>query len=276
MQIAGVKINENKRVKYYYYDNLNLKKNLTVIVDTEVGLQFARVYSIIDKELDESQIEKGKIVRITTKKDYVRYLANLKDAKTALKKCRELVKKLKLNMYIIDAEYTFTRNQLIYHFIADDRVDFRQLAKDLGSFYKTRIELRQIGIRDKAKEIGGVGLCGRRLCCSLFLNEFDSVSINMAKNQSLSLNPSKINGACSRLLCCLKYENENCFFRHRWNAARYRGKETFRKNAGGAFQTEEERREALHRDRTCSSFPSGICKNIQLRCFHDFQRLLLF
>ncbi len=209
MQIAGVKINENKRVKYYYFDNLNLKKNLTVIVDTEVGLQFARVYSIIDKELDESQIEKGKIVRITTKKDYVRYLANLKDAKTALKKCRELVKKLKLNMYIIDAEYTFTRNQLIYHFIADDRVDFRQLAKDLGSFYKTRIELRQIGIRDKAKEIGGVGLCGRRLCCSLFLNEFDSVSINMAKNQSLSLNPSKINGACSRLLCCLKYENEN-------------------------------------------------------------------
>ena len=112
-------------------------------------------------------------------------------------------------MKIIDANYTFDREQLLFRFLADDRVDFRQLAKDLGSIFKTRIELRQVGIRDKAKEIGGIGPCGRKLCCSNFLTEFDSVSINMAKNQNLSLNPSKINGVCGRLLCCLKYENDN-------------------------------------------------------------------
>ena len=112
-------------------------------------------------------------------------------------------------MKIIDACYTFDREQLMFRFLADERIDFRQLAKDLGSIYKTRIELRQVGIRDKAKEIGGIGPCGRMLCCNSFLAEFDSVSINMAKNQNLSLNPSKINGVCGRLLCCLKYENDN-------------------------------------------------------------------
>ena len=112
-------------------------------------------------------------------------------------------------MKIIDACYTFDREQLMFRFLADERIDFRQLAKDLGAIYKTRIELRQVGIRDKAKEIGGIGPCGRMLCCNSFLTEFDSVSINMAKNQNLSLNPSKINGVCGRLLCCLKYENDN-------------------------------------------------------------------
>ena len=112
-------------------------------------------------------------------------------------------------MKIIDACYTFDREQLMFRFLADERIDFRQLAKELGSIYKTRIELRQVGIRDKAKEIGGIGPCGRMLCCNSFLTEFDSVSINMAKNQNLSLNPSKINGVCGRLLCCLKYENDN-------------------------------------------------------------------
>ncbi len=209
MQIVGVKINNNNQIKYFYNENLDLKKDLTVIVDTDKGLQFAKVYNFVNKDIGKDKVENGKIVRITTKKDYIQYLTNLKDAKAAVKKCRELINKYELNMHIIDAEYTFTRNQLIYRFIADDRVDFRQLAKDLGAFYKTRIELRQIGVRDKAKEIGGVGPCGRRLCCNLFLNEFDSVSINMAKNQSLSLNPSKINGVCGRLLCCLKYENDN-------------------------------------------------------------------
>ena len=111
-------------------------------------------------------------------------------------------------MFVLDAHYTFDREQLIFRFVADSRVDFRQLAKDLGSLFKTRIELRQVGIRDKAKEIGGFGPCGRKLCCSNFLNEFDSVSINMAKNQNLALNPTKINGVCGRLLCCLKYEND--------------------------------------------------------------------
>jgi len=112
-------------------------------------------------------------------------------------------------MVIMDATYTFDRSQLIFRFIADERIDFRQLAKELGSMFKTRIELRQVGIRDKAKEIGGFGPCGRKMCCCAFLREFDSVSINMAKNQNLALNPSKINGTCGRLMCCLKYEDEN-------------------------------------------------------------------
>ena len=149
------------------------------------------------------------VIRLATKADYKRYLTNLKDASRAVIGCNELVLKYNLDMRIIDACYTFDREQLIFRFVADDRVDFRQLAKELGSKFKTRIELRQVGIRDKAKEIGGIGPCGRKLCCNNFLTEFDSVSINMAKNQNLSLNPSKINGVCGRLLCCLKYENEN-------------------------------------------------------------------
>ena len=136
-------------------------------------------------------------------------MSNLKDADRALIKCRDLIDKYNLEMRIIDACYTFDREQLMFRFLADDRVDFRQLAKDLGSIFKTRIELRQVGIRDKAKEVGGFGPCGRKLCCNNFLTEFDSVSINMAKNQNLSLNPTKINGICGRLLCCLKYENDN-------------------------------------------------------------------
>ena len=148
------------------------------------------------------------VIRVATKTDYKKYLSNIKDAKKALVKCNELVDKYGLLMKIIDVNYTFDREQLIFRFLSDDRVDFRQLAKDLGSIYKTRIELRQVGIRDKAKEIGGIGPCGRKLCCNSFLTEFDSVSINMAKNQNLSLNPSKINGVCGRLLCCLKYEND--------------------------------------------------------------------
>ena len=133
----------------------------------------------------------------------------MKDASKALIKCNELILQYNLDMKVIDACYTFDREQLIFRFLADERVDFRQLAKDLGALFKTRIELRQVGIRDKAKEIGGIGPCGRQLCCNNFLTEFDSVSINMAKNQNLSLNPTKINGVCGRLLCCLKYENEN-------------------------------------------------------------------
>lgn len=209
MSIVGIKTDDNGKILYYENSNLDLKKNLTVIIETDRGLQFGKVYSFVNRNIDKNRLENGKIVRITTKKDYVQHLTNLKDAKVALKKARDLALKNNLNMNIIDAEYTFTRNQLLFRFIADDRVDFRKFAKDLGAIYKTRIELRQIGVRDKAKEIGGVGSCGRKFCCTAFLNEFESVSINMAKNQSLSLNPTKINGVCGRLLCCLKYENDN-------------------------------------------------------------------
>lgn len=207
MSVVGLKINDRGKILFYDDNNLNLKKKLTVIVDTVKGLQFATVYLLnVDTDVNK---EDGRVIRVSSKKDYLQYISNLKDSVIAVKKCRDLINKYGLNMSIIDAEYTFTRNQLLFRFVADDRVDFRDLARDLGSHFKTRIELRQIGIRDKAKEIGGVGSCGRGLCCNRFLNEFDSVSINMAKNQNLSLNPTKINGVCGRLLCCLKYENDN-------------------------------------------------------------------
>ncbi|MDE6284397.1 MAG: hypothetical protein K2M17_01470, partial [Bacilli bacterium] len=134
---------------------------------------------------------------------------NLKDGDKALKKCGELVPNLELNMKITTAQFTFDRKQLLFQFTADDRIDFRELAKKLAALYHTRIELRQIGARDKAKEVGGIGICGKKLCCSNFLNQMESVSMNMAKNQNLALNPSKINGLCGRLLCCLTYEDDN-------------------------------------------------------------------
>ena len=209
MKIVGVQLSEKGKIYYFDDNNLNLKKNLTVIVETEKGLQFGRVIDYINESELDNDVEYRKVVRISTKKDYLQYLNNVKDANEAVKKCQELIKKNKLDMKIIDSCYTFDRSQLIFKFIAHDRVDFRQLAKELGAHFKTRIELRQVGIRDKAREIGGIGPCGRKLCCSSFLSEFNSVSINMAKNQSLALNPTKINGVCGRLLCCLNYENDN-------------------------------------------------------------------
>lgn len=209
MNIVGVKLGNNSKVYFFDAVDVNVHENSTVIVETEKGLQYGVVAKFISDNDVDKNIEYKKVIRNTTKDDYKRHLNNLRDADKAIIKCNSLIEEYRLNMKIIDASYTFDREQLIFRFVADDRVDFRQLAKDLGSIYKTRIELRQVGIRDKAKEIGGIGPCGRKLCCSNFLNEFDSVSINMAKNQNLSLNPSKINGVCGRLLCCLKYENDN-------------------------------------------------------------------
>lgn len=207
--IVGVKLNEVGKKYFFDADGYILKVSDFVIVETEKGLQYGQVVSIInDVSLDEL-VEYKKVNRLATKDDVRKNLNNLKDAERAKNKCIQLVKQYNLEMKIIDAMYTFDREQLIFKFLADDRIDFRQLAKELGSIFKTRIELRQVGIRDKAKEIGGIGPCGRKLCCNSFLAEFDSVSINMAKNQNLSLNPSKINGVCGRLLCCLKYENDN-------------------------------------------------------------------
>lgn len=205
MKVVGVKVNETGKVLYYDSNNLNLKINLTVIVLDERGLQFAKVVDFMDVP-DNSDYEK--IVRIATKKDYLQHLKNIEDARVALEKCRSIVMKNNLNMNIIDATYNFDKSQLLFRFLSDERVDFRNLAKELGAKLRTRIELRQIGIRDKAKEIGGIGPCGRFLCCSTFLINFDTVSISMAKNQGLALNPTKINGVCGRLLCCLKYEDE--------------------------------------------------------------------
>lgn len=207
--VVGVKLNDNGKVYYFDASDVNVNENATVIVETEKGLQYGTVARIIPENEINNDIEYKPVIRLTTKADYKKHLNNLKDADKAIVKCNELIEQYGLDMKIIDASYTFDREQLIFRFLADDRVDFRQLAKDLGSIFRTRIELRQVGIRDKAKEIGGFGPCGRKLCCNNFLTEFDSVSINMAKNQNLSLNPTKINGVCGRLLCCLKYENDN-------------------------------------------------------------------
>ncbi len=197
--------------KKYYFDchNLKLKKNITVIVETERGLQFGTVVTdIISIEKEKIHFPLKKVIRISTKKDYTNYLNNVKDEKKAFEKCNELIKKYNLDMRLVEVSYTFERTQLFFTFVSSDRVDFRNLAKDLAKIYKTRIELRQIGPRDKAKEIGGLGPCGRPLCCSTYLYTFDNITINMAKNQNIALNPGKINGACNRLFCCLSYEDD--------------------------------------------------------------------
>ena len=209
MNVVAVKFDNKKEVNYFKNEKLKLKKNLTVIVDSDRGYLFGTIVDIINDVEGFNLDSLYEVIRISSKRDYLHYLDNIKDEKNAIEKCNELIKEYELNMTIIDASYNFDRSQLLYRFVADERVDFRNLAKDLGGIFKTRIELRQIGIRDKAKEVGGYGPCGRMLCCSSFLTSFDSISINMAKNQNLLLNPSKINGVCGRLLCCLKYENDD-------------------------------------------------------------------
>lgn len=206
--VVGIRLNENGKTYYFNSNGFHLNEGDSVIVETEKGQQFGEVV-VSSVEDVKNNIEYKNVIRIANKNDYKKHMSNVRDASKAVIKCNDLINQYGLDMKIIDANYTFDREQLIFRFIAENRVDFRQLAKDLGSIFKTRIELRQVGIRDKAKEIGGFGPCGRKLCCNNFLTEFDSVSINMAKNQNLSLNPTKINGVCGRLLCCLKYENDN-------------------------------------------------------------------
>lgn len=210
MKICGVRFKDNGKV--YYFKNeadLNINKNVTVVVETEKGEQFAKVVDNNIENIKNVEIDSMKpILRISTKTDYNNYLKNLKDAKETLDYARKMVETLGLEMHLIDSFYTLDRKQLIFNFIADERIDFRELVKSLAAKYKTRIELHQIGVRDKSKEIGGLGQCGRELCCSKFLSGMETISINMAKNQNIALNPSKINGACGRLLCCLAYEDD--------------------------------------------------------------------
>lgn len=209
MRVVGVSFKDKGRIYYFSPNQLDLKNGDNVIVETERGEQYGQVKNgIIDLDNDKIKSALKPVIRIATEEDNKVHEKNLKDASKALIKCRKIVEKQKLNMYVVDANYTFDRNQLLFYFLSDNRVDFRSLAKELASLYKTRIELRQIGVRDKAKEIGGIGPCGLQLCCSKFLNDFDTVSINMAKNQNIALNPNKINGICGRLLCCLKYEDD--------------------------------------------------------------------
>lgn len=204
-KVYGVLFKNNCKA-YYFKSDMDIDMNQEVIVNTEKGEQYGKVVNILNdpKDLDEYK----EIIRIATSEDKDIYYKNVKDSDEALNKCKELVKELDLNMFVINAQYNFDRSQLLINFSADDRVDFRELARKLASIYRTRIELRQIGARDKAKQVGGIGICGQKLCCANFLNQIDSISMNKAKNQNLALNPSKINGLCGRLLCCLCYEDE--------------------------------------------------------------------
>ena len=185
--------------------NDSLKLDDFVVIENENEIQLGKVIEICDKKIDSSY----HVLRLATKEDLNSFERNLKDASEAYKKCKEIVIELGLDMRIVASKFSLDRKQLLFNFVADERIDFRELARRLASIYHTRIELHQIGIRDKAKEVGGVGICGNCLCCTNFLNKIEGISMNMAKNQNLALNPSKINGVCGRLLCCLAYEDEN-------------------------------------------------------------------
>lgn len=209
IKVIGINFLNANRIYYFSPGKLKVKNGDYVIVETERGIQFGQaVTDILDMPKEKVFLPLKDVIRIATENDIKINEKNAKDAGKALEYAKELVIKEDLDMKLFEASYTFDRKKLIFKFIADERVDFRQLAKLLAAKYKTRIELRQIGVRDKAKEIGGLGPCGRPLCCSEFLTGFNSVSINMAKNQGIALNPTKINGACGRLLCCLGYEDD--------------------------------------------------------------------
>ena len=207
--IYGITLKSEGKIYYFNGQDMEIEKDTNVVVNTEKGIQFGKVIHKIDeKKIKISLDEMKTIERIATDEDYDNYVSNAGLASKALDKAREFVKELELDMNILDAVYTLDKKQLLFNFIADERVDFRELAKKLASVYKTRIELRQIGARDKSRAISGLGVCGRQLCCSSFLTHIDSVTMNMAKNQNIALNPTKINGNCGRLLCCLSYEDE--------------------------------------------------------------------
>ena len=209
IKVVGISFYNANRIYYFSPGNLDIHENDKVIVETERGVQYGTaVTDILDMPKEKVFLPLKDVVRLANEKDERTNEKNNKDAAKALSYAKKLVEEEDIDMKLFEASYTFDRKKLIFKFIADERVDFRELAKQLAAKYKTRIELRQIGVRDKAKEIGGLGPCGRPLCCTDFLTNFNSVSINMAKNQGIALNPTKINGSCGRLLCCLGYEDE--------------------------------------------------------------------
>jgi cell fate regulator YaaT (PSP1 superfamily) len=207
--VVGVRF--KKAGKIYYFDpgDLSIQKDDFVIVETVRGVEYGRAV-VPRKQVEEHDVvlPLKKVVRIADHKDRMIVDENKQAAQEAYDVCNEKVNGHQLDMKLVDVEYTFDRNKIIFYFTADGRVDFRELVKDLAAIFRTRIELRQIGVRDEAKMLGGIGPCGRMLCCSTFLGDFDPVSIKMAKDQNLSLNPTKISGLCGRLMCCLKYEND--------------------------------------------------------------------
>jgi cell fate regulator YaaT (PSP1 superfamily) len=197
--------------KIYFFDPLNfdVKRGEHVIVETARGIEFGTVVGDPKEIEDDKVVQPLKpVIRVANQRDYEQEAANKEKEKEAFKICLEKIKKHELDMKLIDAEYTFDNNKVLFYFTADGRIDFRELVKDLAAVFKTRIELRQIGVRDETKIMGGIGICGRPLCCHTHLSEFVPVSIKMAKEQNLSLNPTKISGVCGRLMCCLKHEEE--------------------------------------------------------------------
>ena len=209
IKIVGVRF--RKAGKIYYFDpaGMEIETGTHVIVETARGIEFGTVM-IPPREMEEDGVVQPlkPVIRIATEADEITEQKNKEKEKEAFQICLEKIAKHKLEMKLVEAEYTFDNNKLLFYFTADGRIDFRELVKDLASVFRTRIELRQIGVRDETKILGGIGICGRPLCCSTHLSEFISVSIKMAKEQNLSLNPTKISGVCGRLMCCLKNEEE--------------------------------------------------------------------
>ncbi|OPX46687.1 PSP1 domain-containing protein [Clostridium thermobutyricum] len=207
LKVIGVRFKKAGKIYYFDPQDLNVEKDSYVIVETARGIEFGQCV-IGEKMIDESEIiaPLKTVIRVADENDIAKHKENKEKEEEALRICTEKIWDHKLDMKLIDVEYTFDNNKVIFYFTADGRVDFRELVKDLATIFKTRIELRQIGVRDEAKMIGGLGPCGRTMCCSSFLGDFTSVSIKMAKEQNLSLNPTKISGICGRLMCCLNYE----------------------------------------------------------------------
>ena len=207
--VIGVKFKELGKIYFFDPKGEKFEKGDYVIVETTLGEQYTEVV-VENKEIPETKLTAPlkPIIRKANNKDKKHHEENKKKEKDALKSAEKLIKKYKLDMNLTDVEYTFDNSKLLFYFTADGRIDFRDLVKELASIYKTRIELRQIGVRDEVRKIGGNGICGRELCCCTFLENFDTVSIKMAKQQNIALNAAKISGNCGRLMCCLKYESE--------------------------------------------------------------------
>ena len=209
VKVIGVRFKQNGKIYYFDPGELEINAGDNVIVETVRGVEFGTANNGI-QEIEESEITKElkPVIRVATEEDEQRAAENKEKEKKAFETCLEKIEKHGLEMKLVEVEYTFDGNKILFYFTADGRVDFRELVKDLASVYRTRIELRQIGVRDETKAMGGIGVCGREFCCHTFQSDFQPVSIRMAKDQNLSLNPTKIYGTCGRLMCCIRYEEE--------------------------------------------------------------------
>ncbi|MBU0439358.1 signal peptidase II [Staphylococcus succinus] len=207
--VVGIDFQKSGKMEYYAPKQFDLKVGDWVVVESKRGIEMGRVkYEPLDVADEDVMLPLKQIVRLATEEDKMKYEQNELDAEEAMNLCKDTIQQQSLDMRLVNCEFTLDKSKVIFNFTSDDRVDFRKLVKVLAQKLRTRIELRQIGVRDEAKLLGGIGPCGRSLCCSTFLGDFEPVSIKMAKDQNLSLNPTKISGACGRLMCCLKYEND--------------------------------------------------------------------